>query len=177
MNKIVLLLAFITFINSTSVLAEMYKWVDKEGNISYSDQPPFKGAKKLDPPQISTTPAVAVPEKKTTPKKTEEKLAKYSFFKITSPENDATIRDNNGNFTISMRSKPALNVAEGHYISVLLDGKAIQKQSSTTVNLSNIDRGTHKISAVIKNKNNQVLRKAKTITVHLHRQTILRKQP
>jgi len=163
MNKFSLLITCFVFINSTSLFAEMYKSVDADGNISYSDQPPFKGAKTLIPPHITTTPAVKVPEKKAETKKTEEKTTTYSLFQITSPQNDETIWDNNGNVTVSMSIKPALDTAKGHYISILIGGKEVQKQPSTTISLSNIDRGSHQISAVIKDKNNKTLRRAKTI--------------
>ncbi|HED34757.1 MAG TPA: DUF4124 domain-containing protein [Gammaproteobacteria bacterium] len=178
MNKTALLLTLILVSTCTTAFAEMYKWIDEDGNISYSDQPPYKGAETLDAPQISTTPAVKVPPKAATreEEEAEKNETKYSYFKITSPENDATIRDNNGNFSISMNSKPALDTAAGHYISILIDGKAVKKQSSTTASFSNIDRGTHKISAQIKNKNNKVVRSAATITLHLHRQVAVRKQ-
>ncbi len=181
MNKFALLLSLIlTSTCPTTVFAEMYKWIDEDGNISYSDQPPYKGAQTLTPPTISTTPAVKTPPKTASQKEKENEenknATKYSYFKITSPENDATIRDNNGNFSISMNSKPALDTAAGHYISILIDGKAVKKQSSTSASFSNIDRGTHKISAQIKNRNNTVVRSANTITIHLHRQVVPRKQ-
>ena len=129
----------------------MYKWVDAEGNISYSDQPPFKDADKLDPPPINTTPAVSAP--KTAAKEVEEETdTKYSFFKITSPENDATIRNNEGNFSISLGINPELDTANGHYLTILLDGKPVHKKTtSTNASFSNVDRGTHKITATVKN--------------------------
>jgi len=178
MNKITLLVTLILTLTCTTAFAEMYKWIDEDGNISYSDQPPYKGAETLDAPQISTTPAVKTPPGKTSKEEDEadKNETKYSYFKITSPENDATIRDNNGNFSIAMNSKPALDTAAGHYISILIDGKSVKKQSSTTASFSNIDRGTHKISAQIKNKNNKVVRRTPTITLHLHRQVAPRKQ-
>jgi len=179
MNKIFLLLILILpIIHSTAALAKMYKWVDADGNISYSDQPPFKGAEQLEPPAISTTPAVNVPKKAAKAEDDEdEKTTKYSFFKIMSPENDATIRDNNGNFSLSMSSRPAIDTAAGHYISILIDGKVAVKKSSTTASLSNIDRGTHKISAQIKSRDNKVIRSTPIVTVHLYRQIVPRAKP
>ncbi|VAW66072.1 hypothetical protein MNBD_GAMMA10-1221 [hydrothermal vent metagenome] len=179
MNKIALITALlVSQIHLSPAFAEMYKWVDADGNISYSDQPPYKGAEQLEAPLISTTPAIKVPPKTAKPKEEDEdkNATKYSYFKITSPENDATIRDNNGNFSIAMNSRPSLDVAAGHYISILIDGKAVKKQSSTTASFSNIDRGTHKISAQIKNRANKVLRSASAVTLHLHRQIAPKKQ-
>ncbi|MCW8936137.1 MAG: DUF4124 domain-containing protein [Gammaproteobacteria bacterium] len=175
---IVALLLYSIF--TTSAVAEMYKWVDKEGNISYSDQPPFKGAEELDAPSISSVPAADIPEKKpaTSAEEKKDKSTSYTYLKIVSPENDATIRNNEGNFSVSIVLKPALDTKHGHYLSLLMDGKTIQdKIFTTSVSLNNIDRGTHKISVAVKNKKGEVLHKSKGITVHLHRQSILNKQP
>lgn len=179
MNKLkVYLVTLLILLISSSTFAQMYKWVDDEGNISYADQPPFKGAEKLDAPELTTVPAKKIPEKKAEPVKEDKKETKYTFFRITSPENDATIRNNEGNFSVSLGIKPPLNTTQGHYFTVLVDGKAVQKKThTTTISLNNIDRGTHKISASIKDKNNKVLRTAKSIAIHLHRQSVLRKTP
>ena len=163
-------------------MAEMYKWVDKDGNISYADQPPFKGAQKLDAPDLTTVAAPEVPEKTAASTDTEEskrkKTTSYTYLKIISPEHDATIRNNEGNFSISMTIKPALDTKHGHYFSVLMDGKTVQdKIYVSSASLTNIDRGTHNISVAVKNENGKILRKSKGITVHLHRQSALRKQP
>ena len=181
MNKLKYLIipACLVFTTSTS-LAEMYKWVDQEGNISYSDQPPFKGAEKLDAPVLSTTPSIPVAENKSTTesKDTEEEEATtYSYLKITSPENETTIRNNEGNFSISITVKPPLNVKQGHYFSVSMDGSTVHdKLTSSSVSMINIDRGTHKLSVTVKNKKAKTLRKSKITTIHIHRQIAIRKQ-
>jgi uncharacterized protein DUF4124 len=167
---------------STSVMAQMYKWVDAEGNISYSDQPPYKGAEKLDVPELTTIAPTRIPEKKETPdkdKEEEEAVKSYSFLKITSPENNATILDDAGTLSIGIAIKPALSSTDGHYLSVSLDGKIVQdKLAGTTASLTNIDRGTHNISVSVKNKAGKVMRQSKPITVHLRRQYVLpRKAP
>jgi len=169
--------------NSSNALAQMYKWVDKEGNISYSDQPPFKGAEQLDAPALTTMPATAIPKKspaKAEPEEEDDKkeVTKYTELKITSPQNDATIRDNSGNFSIAFSAKPALDSNFGHYFSVSMDGKVIKnKLTSGSASFSNIDRGTHKISVSVKNKSGKTLLKSKSVTVYLHRQVVIRKQP
>ena len=165
---------------TTSAVAEMYKWVDKEGNISYSDQPPFNGAEKLDAPALTTVAAPQLPVKKTTSTEKNtpdnEKSFRYTYLKITNPEHDATIRNNQGNFSISITIQPALNTKLGHYFGILLDGKTVQdKIFTTSASLTNIDRGTHKVSVVVKNKQGQILHQSKGITVHLHRRSALHK--
>ncbi len=177
MNKFKLLpiLLFALF-SSTNALAQMYKWVDEEGNISYSDQPPYKGAETLQAPPLSTVPAANTAKKKTTasaePKKV---ITKYSYLKIVSPENDATVRNNAGTLSISFAIKPALNTEQGHYFSLTMDGKTVQdKLASTSVSLNDVDRGTHKLLISVKNKKGKTLRKSKPVTVYIHRQSRIR---
>jgi len=180
--KLFTLLLFM-LLNSTATQAEMYKWVDQDGNISYSDHPPYKGAKKLEAPALSSVPATDIPEKKPetvaeTNGEDEKKITKYAYLRITSPENDATIRDNNGNFSISISIKPSLNTKAGDYFSVLMDGKVMHdKLSSTSVSMTNIDRGSHTVSVTVNSKDGKPIRKSSPVTVHVHRQSILRKQP
>jgi len=160
---------------STSVHSEMYKWVDEDGNTHYSDVQPFKNANEHISPDINTTPAVKAP-KQVAPKdksaSTQE--TKYQLLKIVSPEHNATIRNNQGNFSIALEIQPALNLKQGHYISVLLDNQITHdKLTSLSAAFSNIDRGTHQISASIKNKRGKILLSTDSISIHLHRKSIL----
>ncbi len=161
----------------------MYKWVDQDGNISYSDQPPFKNAEKLDAPALTTVPAANIPDKKLADSNPQveqdlkKKTSHYSYLKITSPENDATIRNNEGNFSISIAIKPPLNIKQGHYLSVNMDGTKVRdKLSTSSTNLTNVNRGTHSINVSVNDKQGKVLHKSKNITVHMHRQSVIRKQ-
>jgi Domain of unknown function (DUF4124) len=45
----------------TSVRAEVYKWVDKDGKVHYSDQPPLSGEGKKMKRKTTDTPAAAAP--------------------------------------------------------------------------------------------------------------------
>lgn len=175
--KALLLLLFFA-LNFTTASAELYKWVDDEGNISYSDQPPFKDAEQLTPPGLSTTPAVKVPAKQPEPADEKTPEFKYTYFRITSPEHDATIRNNEGNLSITLGMKPALNTLLGHSISIQLDGKTVEESLlGTSASLKNIDRGSHTISAAIKDKKGRVLLNSNSITVHVHRVSILHRKP
>lgn len=156
----------------------LYKWVDKEGNINYSDEPPFEDAEALDPPQLSTTPAIKPVKKpvKTTDSR-EQRAFRYTLFNIQSPSQEETIRDNQGNVSISMAIKPALNIKLGHSITIILDGQPVNTdiKSSSSV-LNNVDRGSHTVSAIIKDRSGKVLKRAAPVTLYLHRMSILHKR-
>lgn len=152
--------------------AELYKWIDRDGSIIYSDTPPYEGAEQLVPPGLSTTPAIKVEKKKPVPSapKNDKDDFKYTSFSISAPQNDQAIRDNQGNIAISLQIKPALNIKQGHYVSVSLDGTATGEQfKSASFTLKNIDRGSHTISATLHDKAGKTLKRSQSVTLHLHR--------
>lgn len=171
MNKTTLLLFTLTFsLLSTGLYAEMYKWVDKKGNIVYSDTPPEKDAEALEPPVLNTMPTVKPAPRPKTEEPEQEKQIPYTQLKITSPEHDATLRSNAGTISISVTTTPSLNISKGHYLSITFDGKPLpDKFQSTNTSLNNIDRGTHTISVSIKNQTGGTLISSSPVTVHLHR--------
>jgi len=175
LTKLILLMPFIF---SASVQSEMYKWVDDEGNINYSDRPPFNNADTHVSPEINTTPAIKVPEKPPQAPEESTKETVYQFFKITAPEQNATIRDNQGDFAISLAIQPDLNTARGDYITVLLDNKIAQDNlTSLSAQFNNADRGVHQISALIKNKQGKTLFSTKSISINMHRASVLNPSP
>ena len=170
MQKLLFLIVLLSF----NASAEMYKWVDEDGNIVYSDTPK-EGAEEVKVPELITTPAIKVDKpKKTEDKKPEEQPKPYKKFSIASPENDAIVRDNTGNITLALDIEPALQTQFGHSISYLLDGSVVAKNlKSSSYTYTNIDRGSHNLSAVLKNKQGKTIKTTRPITVHLKRHSIL----
>ncbi len=169
------------FLVTSASFAELYKWKDKDGNVMYSDKPPFEGAEQLDPPHLTTTPAVKVVKKKPKPEDTGptiEEDFRYSQFQITSPLNDEAIRSNPGNISVSFLVKPALNLRLGHFITIKIDGTVVRDKvkSSSGILLQNIDRGTHTITASLKDKNGQTLMSSNPVKMHLLRHSALHRK-
>ena len=165
-----------------TAMAAVYKFVAPDGGVTYSDQP-RAGAKEIDlPPEPPPPTPVAVPAtpantntpQNTTPlpTKTAEKpvFTGYTAFAIVSPENDATLRENNGGVEIQLAMEPALNVEAGHKIVVLLDDKpAAEGQTAMTIVLPNIDRGTHTVEAQVIDASGALLATTNPATFHLKR--------
>jgi hypothetical protein len=162
-----------------NVAAQLYKSVDEQGNIVYSDTP-TPGAEQLTPPPLSTvksrpkpvdTPA---PEAKAAEEGGDEPVkkppTKYTKFDIVQPKNDDTIWDNTGAIPVAIQLEPPLDTENGHSIWVYVDGKAVVRKSQSLVQpLSNIERGTHKIRAEVRNEKRKTLKRTKNVTVHLKR--------
>jgi hypothetical protein len=147
----------------------IYKWTLPNGDVVYSDKPPPSDQKeevKLEPLQSFSLPP-APPLRDSTAKKDEPRPAGYEDFKVTSPSNDATIRDNGGNVRVSLSLTPSLQ--SGHSIDVMMDGQSIGSGRSTSVNLTEVDRGTHTVQAAVKDNEGKEIARSNSVIFHLKR--------
>jgi len=165
-NTLLNSLLMLALVGLSSANAALYKGLDSEGKVVYSDAP-FEDAEKFTPPPISV---MDIPKVKADEKVAEEKKAeafKYISFDIISPENNETVR-NDPNVTVSLKLKPGLNTEEKHNIWMLLDGKAVVKNTqSLSVQLGRLDRGAHKLQAQIRNKKGEIIVRSRTTVVFI----------
>ena len=143
-----LLIFFVCCLSAETV----YKAVDEDGKIIFTDKPSEK-AEEIKIQELDTiknpNPARYTPSTK----QPEESSINYESFVVKSPENGAGIRSNSGNVSISLSLEPALR--GGHEIIISMDGKEVGSGSS--VSLQNVDRGTHNISAKVVDGNGKTL--------------------
>jgi len=147
--------------------AQLYKGVDAEGKVVYSDKP-FAAAEEYTPPPISVMDAanVGVNEKKKEEKKPAE--LKYISFDIVSPVNNQTIR-NAPDVNVSLRIKPGLNTDEDHRIWMLVNGKPVIKNTqSLSFKVGRLDRGANELQAQIRNKSGKIVARTRTTVVFVH---------
>jgi hypothetical protein len=171
-------LLVLALIASSAVYAALYKGVDSEGNVVYSDTP-FEEAEKFTPPPISVMDRSDVRgrgDDKTAEEGAEEKkpaVFKYTDFDITSPKNKETIR-NQPNLTVTLQLKPGLNTEEDHSIWFLLDGKPVIKNSKgLTLQLGRLERGAHKLQAQVRDKAGKIKVRTRTTVVFVHQTSAL----
>lgn len=173
LNNFLLKFLLTLFISITVVHAGLYKGLDADGNVSYSDKP-FGNAKEMTPPTITVVQPVKVKPKEIITEKASDKTFKYKKFSISSPIDQQTIW-NNPALSVSLNVKPALNTTDGHKIWLFMDGKPIVKNSSSlTLEIGRADRGEHKLQAHIRNKTGKVIKQTKAITIHV-KNTIIKR--
>jgi len=173
-----LLVSTIFFTTTTIADAQLYKGLDAEGNVVYSDQP-FENAEKFTPASLSVvnTPKRAPKPSKATADEEEVKAFKYTDFDIVSPKNNETIWDN-PQLAVTLRLKPDLNTKEKHTVWLLMDGKVIVKNSqTTTLQIGRLERGAHQLQAQVKDKAGKVVVRSRPIVVHIKNTVIQRKSP
>ncbi|WP_269844420.1 DUF4124 domain-containing protein [Paraferrimonas haliotis] len=169
MRNLIVLLLFFSFFSSATV----YRWVDENGKVHYSDEPkegtnaeqvqlkPNSSIQLSPPPSAADTATTETPAQPV-----EYKIA------IVSPENQATIRENNGNFSVQVEVEPKLDSSLKMALS--LNGNTYSVPQRTNLfRLVNIDRGEHKLSVRIIDQNGKVLASSQETTVYLHRASML----
>jgi Domain of unknown function (DUF4124) len=146
--------------------AEIYKWTDSHGNVHFTDKP-HKGAKEVELPAVQTFSLPKVPQPTET--KEEETIARsYKKILITQPEDQATIRNNQGYVAVSVLLEPSL--IEGDKIQLIFDGKPMgQPQTSSVFALNNVYRGTHTLAVKILNANDEQIGISQAVTFFMHR--------
>ncbi len=160
------------FLSSTNSLthAEIYSWEDEHGNTVYGDTP--RPNQKTENVELKATTVLSFPKEDEAEDDDESQdaqatIAPYNSLSVVSPTQNQTIRDNSGQVIISLNATPPLQ--PGHSFQIILDGKAITTSQQSSASLSNVDRGSHTISAKIIDADGKVHAQSKSITFHLHR--------
>lgn len=166
-------LLIVSLLAATAVSAEeVYVEVDKDGVPTFSDQALPGGEKvKISPPMTYSD-----PEAKNRVVKKTEKLSpggpgnvNYSAF-ISSPASDSAIRNNEGLLNLEVVIQPSLG--QGHSASLIMNGTSIRRiRGSGSVQLSNVDRGTHTFNIRITDGDNVVF-EGPTATITMLRHSI-----
>ena len=135
----------------------VYKHVDGDGNVSFTDQPPADAIRvEIQTPNSAVAPSDSAYPRASRPKPKDE-AAGYKLA-ISSPANATIIAKGPGNFPVSASLSPSLR--PGHKLQLLLDGEARQPpQTGTRWSLSNVFRGEHRLEvAVLDDKGGEISR-------------------
>ena len=163
MKYLLLLLLFVV----ASVSAGVYKTVDEDGNVTFTDEPSVDAEKiKVeDNYNIIPAPTAAAPEQVA-----EETEATEYKISVASPNQDETLRANSGSVMIQVQMSPSLDTKEGHLLRYQFDGKQLGSlQSDLSYSLTNVDRGSHIIVVSVVDKHGKVLKRSKSRLFHLQR--------
>ncbi|MDF2866847.1 MAG: hypothetical protein K0S11_317 [Gammaproteobacteria bacterium] len=154
------------FILPLASYADIYKWVDKDGNTHFSDKGQL-GAEKLVLPPIQLYSALKDEENtKTQAGKPSQKVTDYQL-KIISPTDQATFRNEQGELEITVSISSDLDSEQK--IRLLLDNKPMVEVNALTMQVIGIARGEHKLQAQLIDLNGQVLASSDLITIYMQR--------
>jgi hypothetical protein len=158
----------VTGMQATKAMAEVYKRVNPDGSVEFSDVPDKKGEKPIAIEPSSSYSPPKQPLTLSAPKGTGKKVfAGYDSLNITQPEDGATIRDNTGNLTVSVTSSPALQDSDSYVL--LMDGSKVGEGRNGTFKLNNLPRGSHTLTVQIQDGEGSNLIQSGAVTFNLKR--------
>jgi hypothetical protein len=153
--------------------AEIYKSINADGEVVYSDSA-TKGAEKLKMPALPTYTPPVIPPPSATPGKSAEEAGFYTSFVINSPEDEETIRNNLGVLNISTRLDPVLQTRLNHRVQFYLNGEPYgEPVGRTNLTINNLDRGDYTLSASVMDTEGKALISTGDVVFFMKRHSIL----
>lgn len=154
----------------TQTATKLYRVIDKNGNVSYSDTP-SPGATEVVMQQV---PSINLKPPKIEFKEIEAQnrsdsrsnTGHYTSIKFLDLQQDGVIRNNGGVATLTASLQPALD--NGHYLKFYLDGKMIgQQQKALSVTAENVEYGPHTASYTVVAANGTKIQESDTVKFNL----------
>ncbi|HEX3845515.1 MAG TPA: DUF4124 domain-containing protein [Steroidobacteraceae bacterium] len=146
----------------------VYKWVDAQGVVHYSDQP-HPNAQKLEVRGAQTFAALPVESTSSAPapQETQSSAAAYQGCAITEPTDQQTLM-NVQQATAVVQASPQLRPSD--QIRLFVDGKQIS--GSGTSFTFPVFRGQHSVQAVIEDNTGQIVCETSTVTFFVHQPSV-----
>ncbi|MGI9328059.1 MAG: DUF4124 domain-containing protein [Pseudomonadales bacterium] len=176
-TTLTLLLLFVT--GASQAASKIYKTIDAEGNVVYSDVAPSQQESdaELQVEELNTfanpapvEPAEALPVVVLEDDEDPEALPQapeYTNLRVISPSGDEGVRANDGNIALKAAIEPGL--FRTHQLRFFLDGNPVGTVRGSSMPLSNVDRGTHQAKVAVIDDSGNVLKESEVVTFHVLR--------
>jgi len=166
------LLAAAVILLASPVAAEVYRNVDAEGNVTFSDEP-SEGSEAVQVKPVTTVTLPKPQNVRETEKLREEVKREGSVYESVTfayPENNQAFHSGSGDIQFEVRSTPGLQT--GHKYEVTLDGQPVGQSASGSVTVRNVFRGTHNARVHIVDENGVQVKTGPEISFTVHRPSI-----
>lgn len=153
-------------------LAGTYKWVDKNGNVHYSDTPPPEGAQEVELPKPMTFEAPDVPHRPAPDRVEAEAAPAYRRFEFISPKQDQVFWAVGGEVPVQLAVEPALR--DGDRVQLFVNGEltANSPLGGLGTTLTDVYRGAHSLRAVIVDVDGNEILSTAPVTFHVKQRSI-----
>lgn len=136
------------------VSAQIYQYIDEQGNRVFTDQPPMDvDAQSIQLPSLNTLPEASRTDqdkdsRSTDAPRTSIPSQPYRQLQLSGLPEQEAIRANDGNLSVQVAIAP--NLATQHRLQLVIDGQPYGTPSAaTTLQVINIDRGEHRIAVQV----------------------------
>jgi hypothetical protein len=147
----------------------IYKHVDEEGNVTYTDSPPDKSAEAIELPPINTQPAPIVTE--TNQRRSIDSSGPVVYqVRLLAPANDTAIPAGQRSFKVSAEIQPQPRFRPLYQL--IMNGETAQSGSSPNFTVNEPFRGSHSVKIIMLDENNTYVAESESIIVHVIRPTL-----
>ncbi len=153
------------------VMADVYKTIDKDGRVIYSDSPTSDKAQKVELREINTVPG-AEPLPNSTPVDSfASQEAKVTYqIEIISPRAEVTIPPGQRDLAIAVNLSQPLR--ESHLLVYFMDGELLEETSMTNIIVKEVPRGSHTLVVEVIDASGQSLGTSAPVIVNVIRPII-----
>jgi hypothetical protein len=165
-------LFLLLFLVTPLLQAEIFKWVDQEGNVHFSDQN-LNGSTpvELRPATVIETPTdpPSAQRQENSPQAKAPAGPAYESVRILKPADDESIRSS-GEDPINVMIESSPGLADGDSYRLSMNGQVVASDlSSGLVPLENVERGSHTLMVEIVGKSGNSLISSEEISFHVLR--------
>lgn len=161
-----LVIALIALLLVSVCSAEVYKTVDKNGNIVYSDSPKSGKAEKVELRELNTVPST--PTTSNDPGYSAAAPQQVSYqIDIISPRDNLIIPVGQRDLAIAVTLDQPLQA--GHLLVYYMDGDMVEETMMTNILIKDVMRGLHKITVEAIDSSGQSLGMSAPVSVSLMR--------
>ncbi|MGH8218417.1 MAG: DUF4124 domain-containing protein [Steroidobacteraceae bacterium] len=151
----------------------VYRWVDEQGVVHYSDQP-HQGAQKMrveDAPTFSAPPVPRTPDAAPSAAGAGEGGASAASCSIESPSDQQTLMNV---YSVSGTIQMPSPLTAGARVILMLDGKVLAGAAdlSGAFHIPQVDRGAHTLAAQVQSPDGQVICQTRQITFFVHQPSV-----
>jgi len=169
-SLLIIFLASLLAATASPVVAQVYKTVDENGNVTYTDQPPGDGSKpiKLAPISVIEAPTYEKAPEATEGDGAEKELSLgymrrvYKDFAITSPAQEESVWKPDGPIAVTWGAKTELQ--PGMQVTLYLNGSRHTTTAQPMIPLTGLDRGEHTLKAELRDTRNRIVATTETVT-------------
>jgi hypothetical protein len=157
---------------------EIYKVVDADGNVTFTDQPPEPGATPITLPGLSVVerPSFAADNQQQggAGQQDDQQLSMrdlqrmYRGFRLVSPAPEQSFWGTGNTATIAWQAGAPLQ--PGMQVQLTLNGKELPPSTSATMTTEPMDRGEHQVSARLLSQSGEVVATAGPVVFFIRQQ-------
>lgn len=146
------------------VLAQpIYRVVDEDGNVTYTDQRPSDDAEPMELPELNVLDSRAAPPNM--PTDAEENEVEPLRLSISSPQNEENIFGTGNSLSVALES--SVEIPRTAQVVLYLDDEAQDPIQALTYTFEFIPRGEHTLRAELQTPSGRVLAETETITFYM----------